>query len=107
VNKDRRRDDLVLEQLRQRGDTGVIPRRVTIWIYGNERDLTSIAERLAVDGWPWIDIQDQGDKFSLIAEREQQASPDAIHAMTGAINEIISDTCAIFDGWETSVERSN
>lgn len=107
MSEDGNRDELVLSQLREHGDTGAIPRPVTAWIYGSEEELNLIAARLSDAGWTSIDIDDQGDTCSLVAECEQPATAEAIHAMSEAIATAIAGTEAVDDGWETSVERTH
>jgi hypothetical protein len=103
---DRDRDDAVLAQLAEHGDVGTIPRPLFVWIYGSESDLEVVAERMAGSGW-LVDLEDQGDVWVLRAEREQLATAEAIHAMSDLVDSALEGTNAEYDGWETSVERSN
>ena len=103
---DRDRDDLVLGQLEQHGDVGAIPRPLFVWIYGSESDLEAVASRMSASDW-LIDLEQQGDVWVLRAEREQPATREAIYAMSDEVQAAIEGTDADYDGWETSVERSN
>ena len=100
------RDLGVLQALADHGDVGAILRPVYIWIYGSRSDLLQVAARLG-SGWVNTGPEEASDRWVIRAEREQPATEDAILAMVAEINEAMSGTQADFDGWETSVERSN
>lgn len=103
---DRERDDQVLDQLGAHGDVGAIPRPVSVWIYGPESHLEAVAARMSGSDW-LIELEEQGDVWVLRAEREQPATSEAIYAMSDEVLAVIEGTEAEYDGWETSVERSN
>ena len=103
---DHEKDDLVLEELSERGDMGAIPRPVYVWIYGTEDDLQAVADRLTAHDWK-CELEQQDERWVLRAEREQSATRDAIHAMSSEILAAMAGTGADYDGWETSVERAH
>ncbi|WP_380877317.1 hypothetical protein ACFB49_12320 [Sphingomonas sp. DBB INV C78] len=102
----RDRDTATLKALHEHGDAAVIMRPVFIWIYGEEADLRKVASRLAAT-WQDVEPEQANSGWVIRAQREQEATEEAIFAMSDEINAAIEDTDAEFDGWETSVERSN
>lgn len=100
------RDLGVLKALADHGDVGAIPRPIYIWIYGDEGDLRQIADRLK-SRWTNVEPEVSDDQWVIRAEREQPATEQAILEMVVEINDAMNGTQAAFDGWETSVERSN
>jgi hypothetical protein len=99
-------DRAVLEELANRGDVGSIPREVRIWIYGSKPDLDLVAERLASTWSDVLPAECEG-RWSILAHRMQEATEDAILAMSSEIDAALAGTAADYDGWETSVEQSN
>jgi hypothetical protein len=97
----------VLAQLREHGDDPNIPRPVFMWIYGPEEDLRIVAERLSALFWQGVDPEPVDDEWAIRAEREQTTTEAQIASMVQEIDKAIGGTDAVFDGWETSVERSN
>jgi len=100
-------DKAVLEQLAKGGDTPTIPREVRIWIYGSKADLDVVSERLSAS---WINAapepEDDG-RWCIFAWRIQEATEEAILAMSHEIDAALAETAANYDGWETSIEQTN
>jgi hypothetical protein len=99
-------DRAVLEQLAERGDVGFIPREVTVWVYGAKTDLDIVAERLAA-AWTNTQPTENEGQWSIMAHRVQEATEEAILAMSNEIDDALTGTSAEYDGWETSIEQSN
>jgi hypothetical protein len=100
-------DLAILAQLREHGDDANIPRPIFIWIYGLEDDLKMVAARLSAVGWQNVDPEPVDDEWVVRAEREQTTAEAQISSMIEEIYGAMDGTGANFDGWETSVERSN
>ena len=101
-----RPDRAVLEQLAEHGDVGAIPREVRIWIYGSKSDLDVIAERLASAWSDFTPTENEGE-WSIMAHRVQEATEEAILALSNEMLAALAGTSAEYDGWETSIEQSN
>jgi hypothetical protein len=99
-------DRAVLEELANRGDVGAIPREVTIWIYGSEDDLRLISSRLNSAWSDAVPTEEEG-QWSIMAKRVQEATNDAVLRMSSEIEAALIGTSAVYDGWETSVAKSN
>jgi hypothetical protein len=105
-------DSAVLEELASDGDNPNISRPFQVWIYGTARELGEVSRRLEKFGWETVsfvcDVRDERKwDAELILTRWQAATEEAVFALSDEIEGAIEGTRAIYDGWETSVEKAN
>jgi Regulator of ribonuclease activity B len=99
-------DRAILDELAKRGDQASVPRAVSIWIYGSKIELGCVASRLH-ETWNNLQLAQDEMRCSILADRVQPVTEEAIFDMINEIELAIDGTDAIFDGWETSVQGVN
>jgi hypothetical protein len=98
-------DRTVLEELLKRGDDPTRPRHTIVFFHRHEDDERSaelafnpLAVRLQTLGWS-VNLADD----AVIAEAHRTVDPDALNAMSDAMEDLAHEFGVRYDGWECAL----
>jgi|TARA_R110002049_G_scaffold34990_11_gene113261 hypothetical protein len=97
----------VLEILEEQQDIPALQRPMRVYLYGEEQELAEIASALKNAGWTHVEPFYSLDRWTIICERLQSATEEAIVEMVKEIEHIIAHSAIDFDGWETQIENKH
>ncbi|WP_417594716.1 ribonuclease E inhibitor RraB [Parasphingorhabdus sp.] len=97
----------VLELLEEQHDIAALKRPMRVFLYGSQQELDEIGPALEKAGWASIEPFYSLDKWTVICERQQATTEEAVVEMVSEMENIIEHTAIDFDGWETQIENKH
>lgn len=97
----------VLELLEEQQDIAALKRPMRVYLYGDPQELAEIAPALEKAGWAHVEPFYSLDQWTIICERLQFTTEEAVVDMVTEIENIIAHTAIDFDGWETQIENKH
>jgi hypothetical protein len=99
-------DQVILDELRKRGDTLTALRHTLAYFYlfaddqrSAELTLNPMAQRLLLSGWAIVDLRAD----ALIVEGQRAVDPASLNVMIEEMEALASEFGVEFDGWECAI----
>lgn len=90
-------------ELQRHGDDGSKARPVSIWLFGEKRDLSEIETILEAAGWNNHCVKQDDDGYFINAVKTMAVSGESIGSLNRFIERTIESKNVEFDGWESEV----